>query len=111
MEVAVAERNLLWEATQFRRRFFSEDDLEPAIREVSDRGDVNAVFVPRTASRYHEYAPLFHLLPYQAVQRHGLPPVRCAQWPYIMQTESRSTGFGSGEVASAASVQGEIQRS
>ncbi|WP_018503851.1 hypothetical protein [Parafrankia discariae] len=86
--VAVSRWNVLWEAAQFRRRFFAEEDLPPAMWEIADRGDVNIVFVPRTASRYYEYAPLFHLLPYQAVQRHGLPALRCGQWPYFTELVS-----------------------
>jgi hypothetical protein len=87
LEVAIANWNTVWEAAQFRRRFFSEADLPPVMREVADRGDVNVVFVPRTASRYHEYAPLFHLLSHQTVQRYGLPPLRCAQWPYLIEMD------------------------
>lgn len=87
LRLAVAEWNLLWEAAQFRRRFFSEDDLPPAIYEIADLGDVNVTFIPRTDTRYYEYAPLFHLLPYQTVQRHGLPALRCRQWPYVMGNE------------------------
>lgn len=40
--------NMLWEAPQFRRRFFSEDDLPTELSEVADRGDLNVVFIPRT---------------------------------------------------------------
>jgi len=40
---------------------------------------VNVAFVPRTASRYYEYAPLFHLLPRSTVERHGLPLLRGGQ--------------------------------
>ncbi len=54
--VAIAERNLLWEAAQFRRRFFAEDQIPAELREIADRGDVNVVFVPRTASRYYDCA-------------------------------------------------------
>jgi hypothetical protein len=85
LAVAVAQWNMLWEAAQFRRRFFSEEQLPPQMREVADRGDVNVVFVPRTASRYYEYAPLFHLLPRSTVKRHGLPLLRGGQWPYLAE--------------------------
>ncbi len=80
--VAVSNWNLLWEAAQYRRRFFDEDDLPAPMCKVADRGDLNVVFVPRTHSRYYEYAPLFHLLPRAALQRHGLPLVRGGQWPF-----------------------------
>jgi hypothetical protein len=81
----IAQWNMLWEAAQFRRRFFSEEQLPAELREVADRGDVNVVFVPRTATRYHEYAPLSHLLPRSAVERHGLPLLRGGQWPFLAE--------------------------
>jgi hypothetical protein len=59
---AIAKWNLLWESAQFRRRYFDEDELPPEVGEIADRGDVNVVFVPRTATGYYEYAPLCHLL-------------------------------------------------
>ncbi|WP_041253475.1 hypothetical protein [Frankia sp. EAN1pec] len=43
---SVAWWNALWEAAQFRRRYFAEDDLPVAMYEIADRGDVNVVFVP-----------------------------------------------------------------
>lgn len=51
MLVAVAEWNMLWEAAQYRRRFFDLDELPPQMAKVADIGDVNVVFVPRTRSR------------------------------------------------------------
>ncbi|MGP4027288.1 sigma-70 family RNA polymerase sigma factor [Actinomadura sp. 3N407] len=83
LSVAITRWNLLWEAAQFRRRFFAEDQLPPQLRQVADRGDVNVMFVPRTDTRYHEYAPLFHLLPRAVLRRHGLPLLRCGQWPFL----------------------------
>jgi hypothetical protein len=53
--------NMLWEAGQFRRRFFSEDELPAPIAKLADLGDINFAFVPRSRSRYFEYAPLYHL--------------------------------------------------
>ncbi|GAA1022099.1 hypothetical protein Aple_064630 [Acrocarpospora pleiomorpha] len=87
IDLAVARWNMLWECAQFRRHFFSEEDLPEPMHEVADRGDVNVVFVPRTTSRFHEYAPLFHLLPRSTVQRQGLPLLRAGQWPYLVQTD------------------------
>jgi len=52
--VAMARWNVLWEAAQFRRRFFGDDDLPAELKGVADRGDFNVVFIPRTKSRYHE---------------------------------------------------------
>jgi len=43
------------------------------------------VFVPKTTSRYYEYAPLFHLLPRTTVKRYGLPLLRGGQWPYFAE--------------------------
>ena len=85
-DVLVAQWNLLWEAAQFRRRFFAEEELPAVMREIADRGDVNVVLVPRTTTRYHEYAPLLHLLPRATLERFGLPLLRCGQWPFTMET-------------------------
>jgi hypothetical protein len=84
--LAIAEWNLMWEAGQYRRRFFDEDDLTPDLERIADRGGINIVFVPRTASRYYEYAPLFHLLSRRTVEHFGLPVLSAGQWPYTMQT-------------------------
>ena len=80
---AVAKWNLLWESAQFRRRFFSDDEMPPEIFEIAGQGDVNISFVPRTKSRYYEYAPLFHLLSQSQAQRHGLPLLRRGIWPFM----------------------------
>ena len=82
----IAKWNLLWEAAQFRRRVFAEDELPAQLREVADRGDVNVVFVPRTHGRYYEYAPLFHLLSRSQAERHGLPLLRLGIWPFLSET-------------------------
>lgn len=81
--VSAAEWNMQWEAAQYRRRIFSEEDLAPQLRELADRGDINIVLVPRTGSRYFEYAPLFHLLPRAVLERHGLPLLHAGQWPFL----------------------------
>jgi hypothetical protein len=85
LALAITEWNLLWEAAQFRRRLFSDEQLPVQLREIADRGDVNVVFVPKTASRYYEYARLFHLLPRSTIERHGLPLLRSGQWPYFSE--------------------------
>jgi hypothetical protein len=85
LALAITEWNLLWEAAQFRRRLFSDEKLPLQVREIADRGDVNVVFVPKTASRYYEYAPLFHLLPRSTAERYGLPLLRSGQWPYFSE--------------------------
>lgn len=80
--VAVAKWNLVWESAQFRRRYFDEDELPAEVTQLADRGDVNVTFVPRTATRYYEYAPLYHLLSRSQAERHSLPLVRAGIWPY-----------------------------
>jgi hypothetical protein len=86
LSLAITDWNLLWEAAQFRRRIFSEEQLPYPLRDIADRGDLNVVFVPRTASRYYEYAPLFHLLPRSVIEYHGLPLLRRGHWPYFAQS-------------------------
>jgi hypothetical protein len=81
--VAVAEWNMLWEAAQYRRRFFDLGELPAQMARIADLGDVNVVFVPRTRSRYPEYAPLLHLLPRRVLLRFGLPLLRGGQWPFM----------------------------
>ena len=39
---------MLWEAAQFRRRFFDLGDLPEQVAKIADLGDVNITFVPRT---------------------------------------------------------------
>jgi DNA-directed RNA polymerase specialized sigma24 family protein len=80
--VAVAQWNLLWESAQFRRRYFDDDELPPEVAQIADQGDVNVTFVPRTATRYYEYTPLYHLLSRSQAERHGLPLIRTGIWPY-----------------------------
>ncbi|MFC5923833.1 sigma-70 family RNA polymerase sigma factor [Micromonospora vulcania] len=88
LSLAITKWNLLWEASQFRRRFFDEEELPPSMNKIADQGDVNVIFVPRTQSRYHEYAPLYHLLSRAAVQRHGLPLLQRGQWPFVTQLDN-----------------------
>ncbi|MEI6623769.1 MAG: sigma-70 family RNA polymerase sigma factor [Actinomycetes bacterium] len=80
---AITRWNVLWEAAQFRRRFFGKDDLPKELGQVAESGDTNVVFVPRTQTRYYEYAPLVHLLPREQIERHGLPLLRGGQWPFF----------------------------
>ena len=88
--VAVSRWNMLWESAQFRRRFFDENELTPDLMGIADRGDCNIVFVPRTPSRYYEYAPLFHLIKRSTLERFGLPLLRAAQWPFLAMTHDIS---------------------
>lgn len=75
--------NMLWEAAQFRRRFFNDEELPRPIARIAEMGDINAILVPRTQSRYFEYAPLYHLLPQATLERFGLPLLRRGQWPFM----------------------------
>ncbi|WP_231109956.1 sigma-70 family RNA polymerase sigma factor [Mycobacterium avium] len=82
-QLAVSKWNTLWEAAQYRRRFFTDDECPPEMLKIIDQGDINVVFVPRTKTRYFEYAPLFHLLPRRTLERFGLPLYRGGQWPFL----------------------------
>lgn len=75
--------NMLWEAGQFRRRFFNSDELPEPIAKIADLGDINTILVPRTRTRYFEYAPLLHLLPKETLDHFGLPLLRRGQWPFL----------------------------
>jgi hypothetical protein len=86
LRLAVTEWNMQWEAAQYRRRIFDDEALPHPIRELADRGDINITFVPRTDSRYFEYAPLFHLIPRTVLQRNGLPLLHAGQWPFLADT-------------------------
>lgn len=81
--VAVSKWNMLWEAGQFRRRFFEQDELPEPMASIADLGDVNVTFVPRTRSRYFEYAPLLHLLSKRTMETFDLPALRGGQWPFL----------------------------
>lgn len=85
MEIAgvVGRWNMLWEAAQFRRRFFDEDEMPAPIAKLADLGDINTILVPRSTSRYFEYAPLYHLLKKSTLDRFGLPLLRRGQWPFL----------------------------
>ncbi|MCR6488249.1 sigma-70 family RNA polymerase sigma factor [Amycolatopsis sp. OK19-0408] len=83
LTLGVAWWNLLCEAAQFRGRAMARIELPDEIRAVAARGDHNVVFVPRTRSRYYEYAPLMHLLPRATLDRFGLPWLRTGQWPFV----------------------------
>lgn len=81
--LAVGKWNTLWEAGQFRRRFFDKDELPAPMADIADLGDVNVTFVPRTRSRYYEYAPLLHLLTKRTMERFELPVLRGCVWPFL----------------------------
>lgn len=81
--VAISQWNMLWEAGQFRRRFFDLEDLPEPMAKIAELGDVNVTFLPRTRTRYFEHAPLVHLLPKRVLEQFGLPLLRGGQWPFM----------------------------
>lgn len=83
LAVQVGMWNILWEAGQFRRRFFDEDEMPSSIAKIAELGDINTILVPRTDSHYFEYESLFHLLPKGTLARFGLPLLRRGQWPFL----------------------------
>ena len=83
LAVSVANWNALWEAGQFRRRFFDAEDLPEPLMRIAELGDVNVTLVPRSQSRYFDYAPLYHLLPKVTLDRFGLPLLRRGSWPFL----------------------------
>lgn len=85
-QLAVAKWNTMWEAGHYRRRIFDDGELPADMQKIADIGDINVTFVPRTRSRYYEYAPLLHLLRRSTLERFGLPFVRAGQWPFVMDT-------------------------
>lgn len=84
---AIAEWNALWEASQYRRRITPSHTLPAAIYSIADLGDRNVAFIPRTASRYPEFAPLYHLIPQAILRRYGLPLLRSGHWPFLASLE------------------------
>ena len=86
LRLALSEWNILWEAAQYRRRMFDHKELPAKLRRIADRGDFNVVFVPRTRSRYFEYATLAHLLSRPTMERYGLPLLQRGQWPFMVNT-------------------------
>ncbi|SNT47298.1 sigma-70 family RNA polymerase sigma factor [Rhodococcoides kyotonense] len=84
LHLAVSEWNMLWESAQFRRRIFDIDDLPEQLGQLAELGDNNITLVPRTSTRYYEYAPLLHLLPRRTLEHFGLPLLRTGQWPFVI---------------------------
>lgn len=83
-QVAIAQWNMHWEAAQFRRYLFDEDDLPAWMAKIADQGEQNVMFLPRTDSRYYELAPLYHLLSKATIERHGLPVISRGIWPVLI---------------------------
>lgn len=55
---------------------------------IAEQGNNNIVFLPRSRSRYFEYAPLAHLLPKKILERFGLPLLAPGQWPLVAPAEA-----------------------
>lgn len=83
-QLAMAQWNMLWEAAQFRGRMFDHDDLPYWLAQIAEQGDRNVIFVPRTHTRYYEFAPLYHLLPKTTLEKYGLPVLARGLWPDLM---------------------------
>ncbi|GAA1798268.1 hypothetical protein GCM10009811_22940 [Nostocoides veronense] len=75
--------NMHWEAAQYRRYLFDEDELPGWMSKLADQGERNICFIPRTTTRYYELAPLFHLLSKDTLLRHGLPVMTQGVWPLL----------------------------
>ena len=54
---------MLWEAAQFRRRFFDLGDLPEQMAKIADLGDVNITFVPRTRRPGQQFTTTRRLRP------------------------------------------------
>ena len=57
------------QAGQFRRRFCDPDELPEPLAKLAELGDRNIQFVPKTRSKYFEYATLLQLLPASTLER------------------------------------------
>ncbi|KGN41873.1 hypothetical protein [Knoellia aerolata] len=82
--LAMAQWNMHWEAAQYRKYLFDEEDLPAWMSKIVEQGERNICFVPRTRTRYYELAPLYHLLPKDTLIRHGLPVLSRGLWPHLM---------------------------
>jgi hypothetical protein len=81
--VAISEWNSAWEAGHLRHDMFAED-LPFALRWVQRFEGHNIYLAPRASfHRYYAYAPLFHLLSRQTLERFGLPMLKKGHWPYL----------------------------
>jgi hypothetical protein len=78
LHMAVTRWNMQWEAAQFRRRIFREDDLPSPLSELADRGDFNIVLVAYQHALLRVRAPAPHAA--QGGTRTAWPPV-AARWP------------------------------
>ncbi|MFF2556791.1 sigma-70 family RNA polymerase sigma factor [Nocardia sp. NPDC058058] len=88
VQLAVAQWNMFWESAQYRRHFVAEDDLPPVLDWIAEKDASNIVLVPRTATRYYEHAPLFHLLSRSTLERHGLPLLHRGLWPFSIDSSN-----------------------
>jgi hypothetical protein len=80
IRVALAMWNVAWEAGQYRQALFREEDFPPSLKPAAEV-EGNVYLMPRTQSRYIEYAPLYHLVPRRIAERHALPLLREGTWP------------------------------
>src|ERR1700682_5866187 len=80
IRVALAEWNVAWEAGQYRQALFREEDFPPSLKPAAEV-EGNVYLIPRTQSRYVEYAPLYPLVPRRSADRHGLLLRAEGTWP------------------------------
>lgn len=83
--VAAAQWNAAWEAGHLRPEWFAEkNDIPSEIRKLAELGGHNIYLLPKVQrTKYYAYAPLYHLLPYQTLQRFGLPMIKRGIWPHM----------------------------
>lgn len=85
LEAAISEWNMLWEAGPLRRTMVHRDFPE-SLRRIIDATDRDVRLIPRRErTRYAGTAPLYHLLPWSMLRRHGLPALRRHVWPTLME--------------------------
>lgn len=83
--------NMTWETAQFRNEVREERMGLP--KELKFLKDIerHVYLVPYSKTvRYHDYAPLYHLLPAGLLNRHGLPLIKRGLWPYRLSMGEES---------------------
>ncbi len=84
LEASIAEWNMIWEAGP-TRRLMVRRGFPANLRRIIDATERDVRLIPLTTrNRYSGTAPLYHLLPWPALQRRGLPPLRRGGWPVLM---------------------------
>jgi hypothetical protein len=80
---ALVEWNSMWEAGGFTSEVFNPKHLPDSLKWLLEVRDRNLRLVTRRPkNRYDAYAPLYHLLPVDALRSAGLPLLRRGLWPH-----------------------------